>query len=110
MAKQREYLGTQHRARVPPALGQHVHVELALADVISKVVHTILECLGVDIACISTTHTACSGCCGSCSLRDCSFMLNSAGTHHSIYSSVCHSTSSTKSHALSYGRANTSKN
>jgi len=59
----------------------------------------ILECLGVDITCISTTHTACSGCWGSSSLRDHGFMLNSARTHHSIYSSVCHCTSSTESHA-----------
>ena len=37
----RQHLGTQHGAWVLPALGQHVHVELALADVISKAVHTL---------------------------------------------------------------------
>ena len=42
MAKAKgQHLGTQHGAWVLPALGQHVHVELALADVISKVVHTL---------------------------------------------------------------------
>lgn len=57
----------------------------------------ILECLGVDAACIRT-NIVCCRCWGS-SFRDHSFMLNGARTHHRINSPVSHSTSSSKSHS-----------
>lgn len=59
----------------------------------------ILECLHVHIAGIRTTNTVWGCRCSSSCLRDNCFMLNGARAHYSIYSSMCHSTSSTKSHA-----------
>lgn len=58
----------------------------------------ILECPGVNVACIRAAKTVCSGSWGTSSLRGHSFMLNSARTHHCIHSPVSHCTSSTKGH------------
>lgn len=35
------YLGTHHRARVSAAIAQHVHIELALADVTSRAIQAL---------------------------------------------------------------------
>ena len=43
MAKQGKCLGIQHRTRVLPALEQHIHVKLTLADVIPIVVQALQE-------------------------------------------------------------------
>lgn len=41
--KAKQCLGIQHAARILPALGEHVHVELTLANVVPIAVQTLQE-------------------------------------------------------------------
>lgn len=91
--------------RVVLALVQHIHIELALANLAARGIQALGECIKVHSTSIFCTFCGSRTSCSSWN----SFVLNSARTHHTIDSSVRNCTSSTKSHTLSNGCTKASK-